>query len=67
MSDSPFYDFQDWQKFRNNTGSTMAYVEYKRLRDYWRDLGGDFHGPLIETATIPEANLLPLLQRWAAQ
>lgn len=31
-------------------------------RDYWRSKGGDFHGPNVETGTMPEAKLLPLLR-----
>ena len=33
------------------------------LRDVWRNAGGQFHGPNIETGTMPEAKLLPFL-RW---
>lgn len=32
------------------------------LREYWRRLGGDFHGPNVETGTMPEAKLLPMLK-----
>lgn len=32
------------------------------LRRYWRINGGDFHGPNVETGTMPEAKLLPLLR-----
>lgn len=32
-------------------------VNATHLRDYWRNIGGSFHGP----ATIPEERLLPLL------
>lgn len=35
----------------------------KTLREFWRTHGGDFHGPNIETGTMPELNLLPLLRR----
>jgi hypothetical protein len=32
------------------------------LREYWRRMGGKFHGPNVETGTMPEAKLLPMLQ-----
>lgn len=32
------------------------------LREYWRRLGGSFHGPHIETGTMPESKLLPMLK-----
>jgi hypothetical protein len=32
------------------------------LRALWRDHGGSFHGPNVETGTMPEADLLPLLR-----
>ena len=32
------------------------------LRDIWRAHGGDFHGPNVETGTMPEENLLPFLR-----
>jgi glutathione S-transferase len=31
------------------------------LRAIWRSKGGSFHGPNVETGTMPEANLLPWL------
>lgn len=31
------------------------------LRDFWRERGGEFHGPNVETGTMPESKLLPLL------
>jgi hypothetical protein len=33
------------------------------LRKLWRDHGGSFHGPKIETATMPEEALLPFLRK----
>jgi hypothetical protein len=33
------------------------------LRKLWRDHGGSFHGPNVETGTMPEAALLPLLRK----
>lgn len=33
------------------------------LRDCWRAAGGEFHGPNVETGTMPESKLLPYLQR----
>lgn len=32
------------------------------LRELWRINGGRFHGPNIETGTMPEAQLLPLMR-----
>jgi hypothetical protein len=32
------------------------------LRAIWRNKGGDFHGPRIETGTMPEYKLLPFLR-----
>lgn len=32
------------------------------MRDLWRKHGGDFHGPRVETGTMPEADLLPFLR-----
>lgn len=33
------------------------------LRKLWRDAGGSFHGPRVETGTMPEEKLLPFLCR----
>lgn len=35
------------------------------VRKFWRAKGGNFHGPNIETGTMPEASLLPLLRNLA--
>lgn len=32
------------------------------LRALWRKAGGEFHGPSVETATMPEAQLLAFLR-----
>ncbi len=32
------------------------------LRAIWRNAGGNFHGPNIETGTMPESKLLPFLR-----
>lgn len=32
------------------------------IRTLWRDNGGSFHGPKVETGTMPEANLLRLFR-----
>ena len=32
------------------------------LRAAWRSAGGSFHGPNIETGTMPESDLLPFLR-----
>lgn len=34
-----------------------------RLRTFWLQAGGSFHGPNVETGTMPESKLLPLLRR----
>lgn len=36
------------------------------LRAFWRACGGEFHGPHIETGTMPESMLLPFLRDFAA-
>lgn len=33
-----------------------------QLRARWIEAGGEFHGPNIETGTMPEARLLPFLR-----
>jgi hypothetical protein len=33
------------------------------LRKLWRAAGGGFHGPHVETGTMPEAELLPFLRK----
>lgn len=38
----------------------------QQLRKAWREAGGDFHGPNIETGTMPEAKLLPFLRSLAS-
>lgn len=32
------------------------------LRQLWRDAGGKFHGPNVETGTMPESKLLPFIR-----
>ena len=32
------------------------------LKQLWIDAGGSFHGPNVETGTMPEELLLPFLQ-----
>jgi len=36
------------------------------LRKMWELAGGSFHGPRVETGTMPEAQLLPFLRRLAS-
>ncbi len=38
-----------------------------QLRKLWKDAGGSFHGPNIETGSMPEALLLPLLRKLVAK
>lgn len=42
--------------------SEPVVITDKALREFWRSKGGDFHGPFIETGTMPESNLLPFLR-----
>jgi hypothetical protein len=37
------------------------------LRQLWKEAGGEFHGPNIETGTMPESKLLPFLRQLRAQ
>lgn len=39
-----------------------ATITNEKLRKFWRAMGGEFHGPNVETGTMPEAKLLPLLR-----
>lgn len=41
---------------------TSAPLSDEALRVIWRMHGGEFHGPNVETGTMPEATLLPLLR-----
>lgn len=44
-------------------------IDDDSLRAFWRKNGGEFHGPIVEHGSIPEAKLLPLLRsllRWRA-
>lgn len=34
----------------------------EELKKMWLDAGGDFHGPNIETGTMPESSLIPFLR-----
>lgn len=43
-------------------GAPFGDVTDDELRAFWRKYGGSFHGPNIETGTMPEAALLPLLR-----
>lgn len=40
----------------------VAKTEDDLQREFWRSKGGEFHGPNVETGTMPEAKLLPLLR-----
>lgn len=33
-----------------------------QIRAAWRSAGGEFHGPSIETGTMPESKLIPFLR-----
>ncbi len=40
----------------------MEQMTDDEIRALWRSKGGIFHGPRIETGTMPEAQLLPFLR-----
>jgi hypothetical protein len=40
----------------------MGEITNDDLREWWRAQGGNFHGPNVETGTMPEAKLLPTLR-----
>lgn len=44
-----------------------AAVTDDELRKMWRDAGGRFHGPHVETGTMPESLLLPFLRNLATR
>ncbi len=44
----------------------MSYRTDDDLRALWRQAGGQFHGPNIETGTMPESALLPFLRKLGA-
>lgn len=46
----------------NAPSSGSSGVTQRILRDMWREAGGEFHGPHIETGCMPEAKLLCLLK-----
>lgn len=56
-------DVDTWREYKRDSGTQIEYEEYLALRAWWRSLGGSFHGPNIETATMPEFKLIPILQR----
>lgn len=45
-----------------NWGDHQVVVDDAALRKMWRDAGGEFHGPTIETGTMPENKLLVFLR-----
>jgi len=46
--------------------AAVAVPDDFELRERWRAAGGSFHGPCVETGTMPEAQLLPFLRDLAA-
>lgn len=44
------------------TEAANAALSDDDLRQLWRDAGGSFHGPRVETGTMPEEKLLPFLR-----
>lgn len=42
--------------------SLLSHLDDDTLRALWRNCGGEFFGPNIETGTMPEARLLPFLR-----
>lgn len=46
----------------SSTGISFAGAAYApALRKIWREKGGSFHGPNVETGSMPESDLLPFL------
>lgn len=43
------------------------YLDDAFLRQMWRNEGGSFHGPIVETATMPEKDLLGLMKRFISR
>lgn len=59
-------DRRTWTAYCRATGESLSYPEYLELRRAWREMGGAFCGPNVETATMAETKLLPLLRRLRA-
>jgi hypothetical protein len=59
-------DARTHAKYVEATGDAIAPSEYLALRALWRAHGGKFHGPNVETGTMPEAKLMPLLRQLCA-
>ena len=58
-------DHQHERIWRMRAAELRAQVESysdDSLRTLWRNAGGKFHGPNIETGTMPEDKLLPFLR-----
>ncbi len=49
------------------TVNTASNLTDAHLRKLWIEAGGDFFGPNIETGSMPESKLLPLLRRLIRQ
>jgi hypothetical protein len=48
-------------------GASAGAVSDSDLRTMWRNAGGEFYGPRVETGSMPEAKLLPFLRSLAAK
>lgn len=51
-----------WQERAEELRAETAGPSDDALRALWRDAGGKFHGPNVETGTMPEDHLLPFLR-----
>lgn len=52
----------DGKTFYEGAETTTSTPTDDDIRRIWRDAGGRFHGPNIETGTMPESQLLPFLR-----
>lgn len=52
----------DLPSFEESTPIAPIEPSDEQLRRVWREAGGRFHGPNIETGTMPESKLLPFLR-----
>lgn len=55
----------DWNR-RAVAPAQCSRMSDQELRKLWREAGGEFYGPRVETGSMPEAKLLPFLRVLAA-
>jgi hypothetical protein len=56
----PFHNDLTAARAEPQTASTK--ITDQNLRRRWREAGGEFYGPHVETGSMPEAKLLPFLR-----